>query len=273
MEVLSSEGGWVLIENEKADQQLKLTGLSKTYRSLEGEVPALAQTSVAVPAGQFLCILGPSGCGKTTILKLLAGLETPSSGEILWRGRRGLPPDLGMVFQDQGLFPWMKVGQNIRFLLENNPAIDKAEIDSIVQGTLADIGLRDFSELYPYQLSGGMRQRVSIGRAFANRPQLLLLDEPFVFLDYQTRWSLQQLLLRLWYESNMTVIFVTHDIEEAVLLADRILVFTAHPGRIKFDTPVVLERPRNFFQLKHDPRYHSLVAELTDLMRDEFEGG
>ena len=258
------------IDNNKHDQ-LSISSLSKIYQTADGEVHALAELNFTVSAGEFLCILGPSGCGKSTILRLLAGLEAPTEGQIMWQGQAQLPTDLAMVFQEQGLFPWMTVASNIRFLLENNPGIANARIDAIVDATLAEIGLREFAELYPHQLSGGMKQRVSIGRAFANQPELMLMDEPFVFLDYQTRWSLQQMLLRLWSEHNLTVLFVTHDIDEAVLLADRILVLSAHPGRIKFDTRVDLERPRDFFQLKHDPRFYQKVSELTDLLRDEFE--
>lgn len=176
---------------------------------------------------------------------------------------------LGMVFQEHGLFPWLTIEDNIGFILKNNPRIAREEIADTVQHYLERVGLADFRGYYPGQLSGGMRQRVSLARSFANRPDLLLMDEPFVFLDFQTRVMLQDLLLEIWEASPTTVLFVTHDIEEAVLLADRILVMSAHPGTLKAEMTVDIPRPRRYFELRRDPIFHQQVDALAGLIRPE----
>lgn len=217
-------------------------------------------------------MLGPSGCGKTTLLRTIAGLETPTEGELfIASAQNDLSADIGMIFQDQGLFPWMTVYRNLAFILENNAGIAKAAIPDIVTEFLTKVGLEKFSHYYPHQLSGGMKQRVSIARGFATRPEILLMDEPFVFLDFQTRLYLHALLLSLWQAQQKTVVFVTHDIEEAVLLADRIIVMTARPGTIKQIIDLELERPRDIFSVRESPDYLKYVHVITELLRDEMQ--
>jgi NitT/TauT family transport system ATP-binding protein len=217
-------------------------------------------------------VLGPSGCGKTTLLRTIAGLETPTEGELfIASAQNDLSADIGMIFQDQGLFPWMTVYRNLAFILENNAGIAKAAIPDIVTEFLTKVGLEKFSHYYPHQLSGGMKQRVSIARGFATRPEILLMDEPFVFLDFQTRLYLHALLLSLWQAQQKTVVFVTHDIEEAVLLADRIIVMTARPGTIKQIIDLELERPRDIFSVRESPDYLKYVHVITELLRDEMQ--
>ncbi len=246
--------------------QISARSLGKTFRQRGRETTAYAGLDFEVAAGEFVCILGPSGCGKTSLLRTLAGLETPSTGELNIVSSAS-PADglqIGMIFQEHGLFPWMTVRSNVRFLLENGgeTAANVADIDGRVVQALADVGLTDFAAYYPHQLSGGMCQRVSIARSFARAPDILLMDEPFVFLDYQTRLRLQSLLLSLWRRQRSTVLFVTHDIEEAVLLADRILLMSAHPGRIEREIVVDLPRPREVLATCRLPRFRELVTEI-----------
>ena len=253
--------------------QLQVNQVSKQFHGNGVTTRALDQVSFNVVAGEFVCILGPSGCGKTTILRSLAGLDMPSAGTIEWHGLNGSALNLGMVFQEQSVFPWMTVAANIRFFIERDSRFSASEVDDTVSDLLQEVGLADFANFFPHQLSGGMRQRVAIARAFAHKPQVLLMDEPFVYLDYQTRLNIQQLLLQLWQRHAMTVMFVTHDIEEAVLLADRVIVMSAAPAVVKAEVPVPFERPRDLYALKQDMRLHHTVAELTDLLREEFVDG
>lgn len=243
--------------------------LSKTFSSQGKDTSAYQGLTFDVRPGEFFCILGPSGCGKTSLLRTLAGLEAPSSGELQVGAGDGGSASIGMVFQEHGLFPWMSLRGNVRFLLENNPAMAGKDLDVISDDFLAKVGLGRFAQHYPHQASGGMRQRISIARAFANAPDILLMDEPFVFLDFQTRLSLQQLLLSIWAEARTTVVFVTHDIEEAVLLADRILVMSAHPGRIKTELNIELERPRDAMSVRKSLKYHAYVEDVLALLQEE----
>ena len=243
--------------------------LGKTFQDKGRETTAYQELTFDVRPGEFFCILGPSGCGKTTLLRTLAGLENPGTGELSINSRSDQTTDIAMVFQEHGLFPWMSLKDNIRFILENNPQIMNRDLDSICNDYLDRVDLKNFAHYFPHQASGGMRQRVSIARAFANEPNILLMDEPFVFLDYQTRLALQQLLLTIWYETKKTVVFVTHDIEEAVLLADRIMVMTTHPGKIKTFIKIDLPRPRNILKLQKQPEYHQYVNNILDLLQEE----
>lgn len=219
---------------------------------------------------EFVCLLGPSGCGKTTILKTIAGLETPSGGEMfVGSSADDLEPEISMVFQEQGLFPWMTVYNNLAFILENNPTFINKQIPEIVNEYLDKVGLDKFSAYYPHQLSGGMKQRVSIARAFCTRPEILLMDEPFVFLDFQTRLKLHALLLSLWQSYQKTVVFVTHDIEEAVLLADKVYVMSARPGKIKEIINVTLERPRDIYEIRHSAAFLEYTRAITALLKEE----
>jgi NitT/TauT family transport system ATP-binding protein len=244
--------------------------LGKSFFNGEKETCAYQDLSFDVRPGEFFCILGPSGCGKTSLLRTFAGLESPSSGELQIAAGGNAAADIGMVFQEHGLFPWMTLRNNIRFLLQNNPAMVDRDCDAITDDYLAKVGLSRFAQHYPHQASGGMRQRISIARAFANAPDILLMDEPFVFLDFQARLSLQQLLLSIWAEAKTTVVFVTHDIEEAVLLADRILVMSAHPGRIKTLLDIELERPRDAIAVRKSVKFHGYVDDILSLLQEEF---
>lgn len=249
--------------------QIQAKQLSKTFRDKDHETTAYQDLTFDVSPGEFFCILGPSGCGKTSLLRTLAGLETPESGELTIDSHTNQTADIAMVFQEHGLFPWMSLKNNIRFLLENNPQMSGRDLDSICDDYLGKVGLGKFAHHFPHQASGGMRQRVSIARAFANKPNILLMDEPFVFLDYQTRLALQQLLLSIWNETQKTVVFVTHDIEEAVLLADRIMVMSSHPGTIKTFIDINLPRPRDVLTLQKQPAYHEHVNNILDLLQEE----
>ncbi|MBP7692469.1 MAG: ABC transporter ATP-binding protein, partial [Anaerolineales bacterium] len=218
--------------------------LTKTYYAQHGQVEALDRVSLTVAAGEFVTIIGPSGCGKSTLARILAGLEEASSGEIVMQtSGNGTQPLTAMVFQDYALFPWRTVQANVTFGLERRgmPAQQrKATADKY----LALTGLADFARYYPHQLSGGMKQRVALARALAVNAEVLLMDEPFAALDAQTRTLLQEELLRLWAHEQKTVIYITHAIEEAVLLSDRVIVLTARPGRVKAIYPIDLPRPR-----------------------------
>ncbi|HWK47765.1 MAG TPA: ABC transporter ATP-binding protein [Stellaceae bacterium] len=220
--------------------------VGKTYRGRTGAVEALRGISISCAEGEFVCLLGLSGCGKSTLLQMIAGLETPSTGQIIVDGREldGPSPAASIVFQDHGLFPWMSVRTNVEFNMKARgvPAAERRERG---EEMLALTGLSGFATRYPHELSGGMRQRVGIARALTTRPRALLMDEPFGALDAQTRGRLQSELLDIWAAQRTTVLFVTHSIDEAVFLADRILVFTPRPGRLSADVDVDLPRPRD----------------------------
>ena len=253
--------------------QISINKLTKVFGNdgRTGElITAYEDLSFQVSRGEFICILGPSGCGKSTLLRSIASLEKASSGEVqIAPSDSGSESNIGMVFQERGIFPWMTVTQNIRFLLENNPHIDTHDIDSIVDHYVSKVGLNKFAAYFPHQISGGMKQRVSIARSFANNPDILLMDEPFVFLDSQTRTSLQELLLNIWQETHKSVVFVTHDIEEAIILADRIIVMTAHPGRIKTIIDVDFPRPRHVSHMRKTSQYHDLINTIGNMISDE----
>ncbi len=259
--------------DEKKQVQISVSNLGKVFpgnTQKNESVTAYKDLNFHVNVGEFLCILGPSGCGKTTVLRSIAALETPSSGELyIAPTPEGTEANIGMVFQERGIFPWMTVAQNIRFLLENNPRIKPKNIDNLVDHHISKVGLEKFAHYFPHQISGGMKQRVSIARSFANDPDILLMDEPFVFLDYQTRSNLQELLLNIWQESQKTVVFVTHDIEEAVMLADRIAVMTAHPGSIKDIITIDFPRPRQLNDMRKTSRHAEYVDVISRMIRNE----
>lgn len=215
------------------------------YQSRNGAILALDEVTFHAKAEEFVCIVGPSGCGKSTLLKILAGLLTPTSGQLRFDGlQSGTSPRSALVFQEHGLFPWMTVLDNVAFGLEMY-GVSKSERHSQAYAYLEQLGLGAFSQNYPYELSGGMRQRAAIARATLTDPQLLLMDEPFSALDAQTKLVLQEELLRIWKDNQQTVVYVTHDIEEAVLLGDRVLLMSGRPGRIKEEIKIPLQRPRN----------------------------
>lgn len=225
--------------------KLEILNVTKTFNSEEGEIKALEDVNLSVNCCEFLCILGPSGCGKTTLLRLIAGLDYPSSGEIILDGKevKDPSPDRGMVFQEFSLFPWRTVIKNVTFGLEIQ-GIDEEEQYRVANEYIELVGLKDFKNCYPYELSGGMKQRVAIARALATEPAILLMDEPFGSVDAQTRNVLQEELLQIWKRTEKTILFVTHSVDEAVYLADRVAVMSARPGRIIECMKIDIARPR-----------------------------
>lgn len=235
----------------------------------ESAITALEDVSLTIADGEFSVIVGPSGCGKSTLLRLVAGLITPSEGAIRLEGEPVAGPsrDRGMVFQSYTLFPWLTVIKNVEFGLSlKGFAADERR--SIAQRYIERVGLEGFESAYPKQLSGGMMQRVALARALANDPKVLLMDEPFGALDSQTRSLMQELLLRVWEDSHKTVLFITHDIDEALFLGDRVHVMTARPGRIKETVTVNIPRPRDVDVLT-SPGFVELKRKVTGLIREE----
>ena len=265
------EGGRVTVPAGIAAQhqrpiKIRINNLVKRFRTLL----AIDNVSLDIEEGTFFAIVGPSGCGKTTMLRILGGLETVTSGEFEIADPAPGRPQYSMIFQGDSIFPWMTVWENAAYGLRMRKA-SKAEIAASVSHWLDRTGLTRFSNLYPHQLSGGMRQRVSIARAFANDPEVLLMDEPFSALDEQNRTILQQELLHIWEVDKKTVVFITHSVDEAVTLADKIMVMTASPGRTKTIIDVSLDRPRNVLELRNDPRYGQIVYSIWGQLKDEVE--
>ena len=251
--------------------KLRIEGVSRTFGAVRGGKPvqALQPVDLSVAANDFITILGPSGCGKSTLLRIVAGLEAPTTGKVLLDGKAVTRPgpDRGMVFQSYTLFPWLTVAENIGFGLRERGMAER-ERNNIVASYVDLVGLKGFENHWPKQLSGGMQQRTAIARALANDPEILLLDEPFGALDNQTRGLMQELLLGIWERRKKTVLFVTHDIEEAIFMASRVIVMSARPGRIKSDVPVDLPHPRHY-TLKTSPEFSALKAQLTEDIRIE----
>ena len=251
--------------------KLVIRSVSRTFPGVRGGAPtrALEPTDLALADNDFVTIIGPSGCGKSTLLRLVAGLDRPSTGQIVLGGMPvAVPgPERGMVFQSYTLFPWLTVADNIGFGLREK-GVPAAQRREIVRDWLDRVGLTGFGEHLPKQLSGGMQQRTAIARALANDPAILLLDEPFGALDNQTRALMQELLLGIWERERKTVLFVTHDIEEAIFLASRVIVMTARPGRIKLDIPIGLAHPRHY-TIKTSAEFCALKARLTEEIRAE----
>jgi ABC-type nitrate/sulfonate/bicarbonate transport system ATPase subunit len=249
---------------------LSVRGVSRSFESA-GRPPtvALQATDLDVTENDFITILGPSGCGKSTLLRIVAGLDKQSSGEAMLDGKRITGPgsDRGMVFQSYTLFPWLTVLDNVCFgLRERN--LPRAQQLEIAQSFIQKVGLRGFESHYPKQLSGGMQQRTALARALANNPRMLLMDEPFGALDHQTRELMQELLLGIWEAEKKTVLFVTHDIDEAVFMGSRVVVMSARPGRIKLNREVPMPHPRHY-SVKTTPTFAELKAELTEQVRVE----
>jgi NitT/TauT family transport system ATP-binding protein len=250
--------------------KIRIAGLSKSFATRSGPFVALDGISLDIARGSFCTIVGPSGCGKTTLLRILAGLETADAGSATFIADDPRKPLNAMVFQGESIFPWMTVWNNAAYGLRMRGA-SRAHIREIVSHYLDRTGLLPFADRYPHQLSGGMKQRVSIARAFAADPEVLLMDEPFSALDEQNRTLLQEELLRIWDEDKKTVVFITHSVDEAVTMGDRIVVMTAHPGRIKALVEVPFPRPRGVLDLRRDPAYGALVFRIWEDLRDEVD--
>jgi len=245
--------------------------VSKTFVPKRGGEPVLAVDDVTLEIKDkaFVCLVGPSGCGKSTLLNLLAGFEMPDRGEVLLQGApiRAPGPDRGMVFQENALFPWLTVMGNVCYGPQRR-GIPKSEYAPAANAILRQVGLRRFIESYPNELSGGMRQRVAIARALVNKPEVLLLDEPFGALDAQTRALMQEMLLDVWEREHRTVVFVTHDVEEAVFMSDRVVVMSRRPGRVLADIAVTLPRPRDY-EVLTTPQFATIKREVLHLVREE----
>src|SRR6202158_3127067 len=245
---------------------IRIRDLYKTF----GQLTAVEGVSVDIAPGEFFMIVGPSGCGKTTLLRILAGLDSVSSGTIEIETPNSQRPVNSMIFQGDSIFPWMTVWNNAAYGLKMR-RVPASTIKEVVGHYLARTGLTRFAKYYPHQLSGGMRQRVSIARAFGNDPEILLMDEPFSALAAQNKLLLQEELLRIWEEHKKTVVFITHSVDEAVALGDRIMVMTAQPGKVKTFVPVPLARPRNLIELQKAPEFGELVHRIWSGLRDEVQ--
>ena len=243
---------------------LTIRGVTKRFAVGDDEVEALAPVDLTIPRGEFVCMIGASGCGKSTLLRIIAGFEEPTTGEVAIDGKPVTGPgsDRGMVFQDYALFPWMTVRQNISFGPRQRH-LPREEIDKTTDEFVRMVGLERFADRYPNQLSGGMKQRVAIARVLANNANILLMDEPFGALDALTREQLQNELLQIWKRTGVTTIFVTHSVEEAVLLADRVLVMSAGPGRIDSDFRIDLPRPRDVSSPEFNALRRDVARRLT----------
>jgi NitT/TauT family transport system ATP-binding protein len=264
-----------------ASAKVRLRGVTKQFAVKGRRVDALAGIDLDIQPGEFFCIVDPSGCGKTTLLRILAGLERQTGGSIdvtrdgpaegVRNGDRARPLN-SMVFQEQSIFPWLNVRDNVAFGLKAQ-GVGRGERYRTVEPFIRKVGLTGFEDALPHQLSGGMKQRVSIARAFANDPEMLLMDEPFAALDEQTKLILQAELLRIWDELRKTVVYVTHSIDEAIVLADRILIMSARPGRIKeiIDVGQVFGRPRIVEDVKSSPQYGELFGRVWGQLRDEVQ--
>ncbi len=252
--------------------KVELAGITKTFvdEKRGRQTVALQDVSLSIPDGQFVCLLGPSGCGKSTVLNMVAGFEAPTSGSLRVDGApvHGPARDHGMVFQQPHLFPWLTVLQNITFA-PRMAGVPSAEYLPRAARYVELMGLRGFEQHYPYELSGGMQQRVALARAWITEPSLFLMDEPFGALDAQTRLMMQELLLKVWESARSTVIFVTHDIDEAIFLSDRIVVLAARPGRVSEDLEVPLRRPRDYTSVIFERDYVELKKQILGVIRTE----
>lgn len=255
---------------EKKGAGIDVQGLAKMYGDKqEGWVHALEDVSFSVSRGEFVSIVGPSGCGKSTLLRILAGLTSASSGSFEITNYDDDSPEASMVFQDDALFPWRTVMQNVTFGLEMR-GVDKSKRRKTAGEYIEKVGLGGFEDAYPRELSGGMKQRVNIARAFANDPEVLLMDEPLGALDAQTRHVLQEELMRIWKEEDKTVVYITHSLDEAILMSDRVGLMTSRPGHIKDVYEVNLDRPRDHTD-RNSTDFNDLYATLWDSLEDEVQ--
>ncbi len=242
--------------------------VGKSFQLGRAELRAIDDLTLSVAEGEFCCIVGPSGCGKSTFLRILAGLDRQTSGDLRIEARDLSKPLTAMVFQEQSIFPWMTIERNVGYGLEMR-GVHRSTRERVVDHYLEKVGLTHFARAYPHQLSGGMKQRASVARAFATDPEILLMDEPFAAVDEQTRALLQEELLRVWEEHRKTVVYITHSIDEALVLGDRVIVMSARPGRVKAEVGVTLPRPRSVYGLKSTPAFAELVAKVWEPLRQE----
>ncbi len=249
---------------------LSLSDVSRDFITRGKTIQAMAGVSLDVSAGEFLTVVGPSGCGKSTLLKIVCGLLAPSRGSVLYKGARltGVNTEIGYVTQADNLYPWRTLRENVEFPLEIR-GVARGERRARAAALIERVGLAGFEDHYPYELSGGMRQRANIIRTLVYDPEVILMDEPFGPLDAQTRLLLQDQLLKLWDGARKTIVFITHDLGEAVALADRVVVMTARPGTVKRICPVPLERPRDLFHLHDDERFRQTYDTLWDDLEAE----
>lgn len=231
--------------NSSGDVIVKIDHVEKIYQGRSGEVVALNGVDMEIRENEFVCVVGPSGCGKSTLLNIIAGLERPTSGRVCVKGKEVINPgsERGVIFQQYALFPWLTVKKNVKFGLKLR-GVKEPELSEIADKYIRLVGLEEFGDSYPKELSGGMKQRVAIARAYAVNPEILLMDEPFGALDAQTRTQLQTELLETWEKEKKTCFFITHDVEEAIILAQRVVIMSARPGRVKEIVPVNIPYPR-----------------------------
>lgn len=248
--------------------KINMKNLTKEFIIKNDRITAFKDINLKIHEGEFWCFVGPSGCGKTTLLRILADLDHPSSGELEIIHEDKEKPLNSMVFQEHALFPWMTVWNNIAYGLRNRK-VEKNAIKQVVEEYIEKTGLQKFAKAYPYQLSGGMKQRVSIARAFANDPEILLMDEPFASLDEQNRILLQQELLKIWESNRKTVVFITHSIDEAIFLSDHIMLMSAHPGVMKNVYSVNIERPRIMSEIRGSREFNELFQKIWSELEKE----
>ena len=255
----------------KGHTKLEIKNLDVAYRAKGQSTVALQDVNLTVKDGEFVSVVGPSGCGKSTLLKVVAGLLQPAAGEALLDGKpidKSGSRDVGMVFQNDALLPWKTVFDNVRLPLEIK-GLSRSEQTAEVNRLLKMVGLGEFGHFYPKQLSGGMKKRVALARTFAYDPELYLMDEPFGPLDAQTRVTIGEEFLKIWEKVGKSVLFITHDIEEAIALSDRVVVMTNRPGRVKAEFAVELPRPRPFYEIRFDPRFKELQREIWKCMSED----
>ncbi len=250
---------------------IELRGVTKRFLTPSGGVyTALRDLNLTVQPGEFCAVVGPTGCGKSTTLALISGLEPASEGEVLVLGKpvHGIAEDIGYVFQTDAVFPWKTVLDNVAAGPRYHGRTT-GQARSMAREWISRVGLSGFEDRYPYQLSGGMRKRVALAQSLINEPQILLMDEPFSALDVQTRALMENELLSLWANTRASVVFVTHDLEEAIALADRVFVISAGPGTVKANYPVPLSRPRNVTEIRMQPQFSQIYGEIWNDLRDE----
>ncbi|MDF2882809.1 MAG: ABC-type nitrate/sulfonate/bicarbonate transport system, ATPase component [Clostridiaceae bacterium] len=248
--------------------KISMKHLTKEFILKKSTITAFKDINLKINEGEFWCFVGPSGCGKTTLLRVLADLEYPTSGELKILQENKEKPLNSMVFQEHALFPWMTVWDNIAYGLRNRK-VAKNIVKQTVEDYIERTGLQKFAKAYPNQLSGGMKQRVSIARAFANDPEILLMDEPFASLDEQNRLLLQQELLQIWESNRKTVVFITHSIDEAIFLSDHIMLMSAHPGVMKNVYSVNIPRPRIMSEIRKSKEFNELFLKIWSLLKEE----